>query len=806
MQEEYDAFTKMIFCELFGNQRKENVVISPYSILILMAIAAHATSGDTRDEIVHAILSKGSYEELEELASDLISRISAGDSICTSSAAIVRTDYVDSIKDTYAGQLKSIFDGELLVDEDLIRCTNDWVNEKTSGVMRKIMDESMKDALMCLVNAILFQDEWAAEYEEDDIKENEKFMNVDGSTSHVTMLVSHENDYVENQYFTGFVKPYKGGFSYMALLPAKEGDTFLLKALKDTSFNALYANRTPKEVYVHMPEFACEFEENLETACKKFGIKTLFKDSADFSNMSNAALKIKGIIHKAKIEVDRQGTRAATVTAGIAYAGSTPDFDNFREVILDRPFVYAIIHEETGRPIFVGTVNQLPDEKKTHLDADLFVHPSDKAAMAALKAIPGFSQAMKAFMKIWNEQQFKIINMSTNLRLSEQQMKKYYDVLPPICEKLGIDIPEIYVELDVNPNAYTYGDTHPFIVLTSGLFETLPDELIPSVIAHECGHIACHHTLYRTMGQMILDGASAFISGLGNIAIYPIQLAFTYWMRCSELSADRAAMIYEGNSDHVVETMMRFAGYDKDILAEANVDAFMDQAREYREMVNGNAWNKTLEFIMFKNYGHPLNAVRALEAHEWEQSDRFKIIKSYLDDPVGTRLPLKLNPKKYLRKNSDKVDGELFCMGFENVELIRSTETEDKAKVGDVIAISIDGDSDCDEDYYFDDAKIVLTFYEPKTEEEIAADHPTENKMIEDSKFYLGKDYNFVVNAFKELGFTNVEVKEMAIPKIGFFTKPDTAAKIIIDGADHFEKDSWYDPDVKITVYYYVKV
>ncbi len=311
MQEEYDAFTKMIFCELLGNQGKENVVISPYSILILMTIAAHATSGATRDEIVHAILSKGSYEELEELASDLISRISDGDSICTSSAAIVRTDYVDSIKETYAGQLKSIFDGELLVDEDLIRCTNDWVNEKTSGMMRKIMDESMKDALMCLVNAILFQDEWAAEYEEDDIKENEKFMNVDGSTSHVTMLVSHENDYVENQYFTGFVKPYKGGFSYMALLPAKEGNPFLLKALKDTSFNALYANRTPKEVYVHMPEFACEFEENLETACKKFGIKTLFKDSADFSNMSNAALKIKGIIHKAKIEVDRQGTRAA---------------------------------------------------------------------------------------------------------------------------------------------------------------------------------------------------------------------------------------------------------------------------------------------------------------------------------------------------------------------------------------------------------------------------------------------------------------------------------------------------------------
>ena len=115
------------------------------------------------------------------------------------------------------------------------------------------------------------------------------------------------------------------------------------------------------------------------------------------------------------------------------------------------------------------------------LDYKLYLHDSDKAAMTALKAIPGFSQVMKAFMKIWSEQQFGLINMSTNLHLSENQMAKYYNMLPPICEKLGIEIPELFVKLDVYPNAYTYGDTKPFIVITSGLFETLPDELIPTV-------------------------------------------------------------------------------------------------------------------------------------------------------------------------------------------------------------------------------------------------------------------------------------------------------------------------------------
>ncbi len=443
---------------------------------------------------------------------------------------------------------------------------------------------------------------------------------------------------------------------------------------------------------------------------------------------------------------------------------------------------------------------------RNQLDSDLFVHPSDRAAMKVLQAIPGFSQVIKAFMKIWNEQQFKIINMSTNLKLSENQMKKYYDMLPPICDKLGIEIPEIYVELDVRPNAYTYGDTHPFIVLTSGLFETLPEELIPSVIAHECGHIACHHTLYTTMGRMILDSVSTFTSGLGNIAIYPIQLAFAYWMRCSEFSADRAAMIYDGNSHHVFETMMRFAGYDKDMMIQASPEAFMEQAREYRNMVDGNGWNKTLEFILFKEYDHPLNAVRALEAYEWEQSDRFKTILAYLENPDSVRMPVKLRPQKYCGKESEAVRDELVNLGFENVEMQRTTETTEKVKAGCVVSVMIDESADCDDDYYLQSSTIIITYYEPKTQDEIAYEHPGEICMSNNSKFFIGKHYDSVVNSLHDIGFDNIEVKEMAIPKIGFLTKPDMVAKIIVNGVDGFELNSWHKPEEKILIYYYVKV
>ena len=440
------------------------------------------------------------------------------------------------------------------------------------------------------------------------------------------------------------------------------------------------------------------------------------------------------------------------------------------------------------------------------LDYKLYLHDSDKAAMAALKAIPGFSQVMKAFMKIWSEQQLRLINMSTNLRLNEKQMAKYYNMLPPICTKLGIDVPELFVELDVHPNAYTYGDTKPFIVITSGLFETLPDELIPTVLAHECGHIACHHTLYTTMVRAILNGASAFVSGSGNIALYPIQLAFAYWMRCSEFSADRAAIICDGSAEKSTEVMMRFAGYDKDIMADANVEAFMEQALEYKNLVDNNAWNKTLEFILFQNYDHPLNAIRAYEGREWEKNERYKNILEYVSSESSeseSKLPVEIFLKKMVGKNVTDIEARLLTMGFTNIKTKRNTEAV-KIKEGNIISITIN--ESAEDGWYKRTDEVLIEYFEAKTDEEIALEHPGEIKIGENQKYFLGKKCEEVKNELEILGFTRFTIKEMAMSKIGWGEKEGCVAKIIINDQAQFNKDDWFATESEVTLYYYVRI
>lgn len=440
------------------------------------------------------------------------------------------------------------------------------------------------------------------------------------------------------------------------------------------------------------------------------------------------------------------------------------------------------------------------------VNSSLYLHESDKAALQALKSIPGFTQLLKAYMGVWNERHWHIINMSSNLKLSEKQMSKYYNMLPPICEKLGIDVPELYLKLDVVPNSYTYGDTKPFIVITSGLLETLPDELIPTVLAHECGHIACHHVLYTTMGSMILNGMIK-ATGLTSLVTVPIQVAFAYWMRCSELSADRVAAICDGSPDKMIEVCMHLAGYDKDILADANVDAFMEQALAYKEMIKDNKWDKTLEFLYLAQVDHPLNAVRAYECKQWSESEQYKHILGYMANNeeapvVGKDLPMPESSKFYMGKNYLDAQKLLQDAGFTSVQTVKTREKGLMTKEGQVVSIKIDDKNGFNKDeWYSENAEIVLIYYAPETVEEAALAHAGKIQTPDASKKYCGRNYREVASELSDAGFTQI-ITEVVKVKKGLLTKADSITKITISGQNQFEKGAWFSPDAIVRIVY----
>lgn len=255
--------------------------------------------------------------------------------------------------------------------------------------------------------------------------------------------------------------------------------------------------------------------------------------------------------------------------------------------------------------------------------AELYVHDLDRQAAGALNQFPKFVKLLESYSANFDEKAAKIDLLSTAIRLGEKQMPEVYGLLPPICEQLGIDTPELYYVKDKRANAATFGSVRPYIYVTSGLVNTLPLKLLPSVLAHECGHIACKHSLYHSIAAQLVNGIDRSplvrIPAIGKYLTPTLVRALLFWDRCSELSADRAATLCDGTADKTIDVLLRLNGYGK------NVDRkeFLKQALDLKAFINDSKSNKLLELMLVQDETHPRLATRAYECYEWSQSAQY---------------------------------------------------------------------------------------------------------------------------------------------------------------------------------------
>lgn len=255
------------------------------------------------------------------------------------------------------------------------------------------------------------------------------------------------------------------------------------------------------------------------------------------------------------------------------------------------------------------------------ITASDFIHPEDAAALRQLESIPGFPALVKKVLSLGFEELQYGLNMATAIRLSPTQLPNLYNHLPPICKKLGIQEPEFYLQMNPMPNAFTFGDTRIFITITSGLVEMMEGEELDAVIAHECGHIVCHHVLYHSIAQIIFSGAAS-LGILGHLAM-PIQLALLYWSRKSELSCDRCGSVIT-SPEVITRVMARLSGGPRSITQEINFEEWARQADKYDEIKNENLWNKSLQIYAIAKEDHPFAAVRVREILKWGQSPQYQ--------------------------------------------------------------------------------------------------------------------------------------------------------------------------------------
>ncbi len=254
-----------------------------------------------------------------------------------------------------------------------------------------------------------------------------------------------------------------------------------------------------------------------------------------------------------------------------------------------------------------------------------YIHDMDRKAFAALNAFPKFLKLVEAYHANFDEKAARIHYLSSAIRLSDNQMPEIYTLLPPVCEKLGIDVPELYYIRRRDLNAATIGTTNPCIYVTSGLVKNLTPDLISSVLAHECGHIACKHYLYHSIAETVInklnDSPLGYINAVRFFITPGLVNALLFWDRCSELSADRAAALCDGKPEKTVDALLRVHGY-----SDINREEFIKQAVDLHDFVNETKGNKAIEQLIVCNDTHPRLATRVYECCEWAKTDSFRSI------------------------------------------------------------------------------------------------------------------------------------------------------------------------------------
>ena len=230
-----------------------------------------------------------------------------------------------------------------------------WVSDNTDGMIDKILDNIPDEAIMYLINAVSFDAEWGNVYKENDIADG-KFTNSEDKLMNVTMMHSTESIYLESDGCKGFIKQYKGGkYSFAALLPDNDIASFI-SSLSGEKLCRILSSTESCSVETKLPKFSNEYSDTLNNALSQLGMPTAFdENNADFSGIGKSTvgnISIGKVIHKTKIEVNEKGTKAGA--AALVEMVDNACAINEKQVILDRPFMYMILDNETMLPLFAG--------------------------------------------------------------------------------------------------------------------------------------------------------------------------------------------------------------------------------------------------------------------------------------------------------------------------------------------------------------------------------------------------------------------------------------------------------------------
>jgi serine protease inhibitor len=353
-----------------------NVVLSPVSAALDLAMALNGATGETRQQMLAALSLNGSdLSAINTANAQLIKVIRTPASSITLSVAdslwvdnrraTLRPEYVKRMQEGYDAEINAL---DFSAPGAPARI-NSWASKQTQERIPKVIDRIDPAELALLLNAVYFKGQWTHKFDKAQTQQRD-FMLASGAVKQVArMAQSGHFEYFQTPTLQAIRLPFGTGDLVMEiLLPAKSSSLGALEPeLTPEHWAAWRSQYTSRSGRVELPRFELKSSYRLNEPLQALGMVRAFNaegpQAAELTEMFSppqgqgraAHFFISSVLQSTYWKVDEAGSEAAAVTSiGVRAALMRPE-QPF-QMIVERPFFCAIEDRRSGALLFVGAI------------------------------------------------------------------------------------------------------------------------------------------------------------------------------------------------------------------------------------------------------------------------------------------------------------------------------------------------------------------------------------------------------------------------------------------------------------------
>lgn len=371
-----------------------NAMVSSVSLYYALSILEGGAAGDS-DELLNSLLVTQPGLGVSDVAPALEDALVSADTGRPGMGSFRLTNSVWSTNGATNNQ-PFVFSGQFRADSQnyygasvhsidflspgAAQVVNNWASDATEGLIPEVIDKATLQGLeWVIMNAAYFEGSWGTQMHRIQKNEQYVFTTLDGTQRQADTIGTrnYKGRVLDRDGGVAFGLPFVGGkYSLVIYLPSEDENDLkhwlLNEAVIDMPEVVTQVLENRSEIYnlfVQLPIFSFSDEVKMlagSEMASDLGLSYLFSEKANFNRMIDSEKSLPadketkvGIIKQdTKIELDEKGVKAAAVSliGGMIKTTSISPPVPRREIIVDKPFMFAIVENRSQTILFNGVL------------------------------------------------------------------------------------------------------------------------------------------------------------------------------------------------------------------------------------------------------------------------------------------------------------------------------------------------------------------------------------------------------------------------------------------------------------------